>query len=287
MTITQFGVAGRFYECPRWHDGRWWLSDMRDHAVLSFSADGARREEARLSGRAGGIGWLPDGDLLVVAMDERQVLRRRAGGGLEPWADLAALCGDTAGFLNDMVVSAGGHAYVGFDADYRLYPDRGLLIRVDPAGRASVAARDMAMPNGMMFTPDGRSLIVAETMSTRFSQFSIAADGTLGDRRIWGDLAGRIDRRPAGRMPLPAERVALDGCTLDAEGHIWVADVRSTCLRVAPGGEIVDSVDLPDGLIAFACALGGADGRTLLVCGANDQREASRLFTTRVPVGAA
>lgn len=117
--ISEFGPPAHFYECPRWHAGRWWASDMRGRTVYSLSPDGEARVELSLDdARPGGLGWSPEGDMLVVSMERKALLRRdRAGGAFRPWVDLSALVAGTTGFLNDMAVSRSGHVYAGFDAD--------------------------------------------------------------------------------------------------------------------------------------------------------------------------
>ena len=176
-----------------------------------------------------------------------------------------------------MVVDALCRAYVGnfgFDLMAGADPAPAELIRVDPDGRAEVAADGLMFPNGTVITPDGATLIVGETFAARYTAFTISADGSLTDRRVWGEMESRF---------------APDGCALDAEGHIWSADgVGGRAARIAPGGEIVEEVRAPDGLGVFACMLGGDDGRTLLLCAApdffehrrQDRREAVLLTTT-------
>jgi sugar lactone lactonase YvrE len=165
------------------------------------------------------------------------------------------------------------------------------LKRVDPDGSVTVAAEGLLFPNGTVVTDDGSTLIVGETLGNRYTAFTIAADGSLSDRRVWAALGPEVVLGPAidtiGQL-----RVAVDGCTLDTEQHIWAADaIGGRCIRVAEGGDIVDEVTAPEGLGIFACALGGDDGRTLLLCCAPDYFEANRrdareavLLTTRVEV---
>ena len=171
-----------FLEGPRWHDGRLWISDFYTHRVLSCRADGSDvREEAEVPAQPSGLGWLPDGRLLVVSMRDQRVLRRETDGTLVTHADLAAV---TAGLVNDMVVDPAGRAYVGsfgFDlmaaAPVRTAP----LVRVDPDGAVAVVAEDLHFPNGSVVL-DG-VLVVAETFGNRISAFDVAADGSLGPRR--------------------------------------------------------------------------------------------------------
>jgi sugar lactone lactonase YvrE len=268
--------GGAFFESPRWHEGRWWVSDFYRHLVLTVDEDGRTEEVLTVEGQPSGLGWLPDGDLLVVSMRDHRVLRRSADGSVSVHAELAQYCG---GHLNDMVVSADGRAYVGnfgFDLMAFADPAPATLVRVDPDGTATVAAEDLLFPNGSVITPDGRTLIVGETAGARYTAFTIEPDGSLSDRRVWAQVA----ETPVigGFMETIGQlKFGPDGCGLDAEEHIWSADeVNARCARVAPGGEIVDEIAAPDGLNIFACMLGGEDGRTLLMCAAPDFAETNR-----------
>ncbi len=283
--------GGAFFESPRWHDGRWWVSDFYRHLVLAVSTSGEAREVLEVEGQPSGLGWLPDGSMLVVSMRDHRVLRWSADAGVRVHADVSEYCG---GHLNDMVVATDGRAYAGnfgFDLMAGGDPAGANLIRIDPDGTASVAAEDLLFPNGSVITPDGSTLIVGETAGARYTAFTINDDGSLSDRRVWAQVA------PTPEFTTLAETLGQlqfgpDGCGLDAEGHIWCADeVNARCVRIAPGGAIVDEIAAPDGLNCFACMLGGDDGRTLLICAAPDFAEESRsaaregvLLTTEVEV---
>jgi sugar lactone lactonase YvrE len=246
-----------FGEGPRWHTGRLWFSDFYDHAVKSVDASGNVRTELAIDDHPSGLGWLADGRLLVVSMNKRQVLRVDPDG-VRVHADLSRVAEYRA---NDMVVDGQGRAYVGnfgFPLDEALR-SRGVegvlaehplanLARVDPDGSVHVAAQDMHFPNGSVITPDGRTLIVAETLALRLTAFDIAADGSLSNRRVWAPVGMR----------------APDGICLDAAGNVWIANaIAPECVLVAPGGEILATVstDQP----CYACMLGGGDGRTLFM----------------------
>jgi sugar lactone lactonase YvrE len=283
--------GGAFFEGPRWRDGRWWVSDFYRHVVLTVETDGRAAEVMTVEGQPSGLGWMPDGSLLVVSMRDHRILRRAEDGTVTEHADVSEFC---HGHLNDMVVDARGRAYTGeFGFDLMAFgdPALGVLIRVDPDGTASVAAKDLAFPNGSVITPDGSTLIVGETAGSRYTAFTIEDDGSLTDRRVWAQVA------PPPPITTFEETISQlkfgpDGCGLDAEGMIWSADeVNARCVRLAPGGEIVDEVAAPEGLNCFACMLGGDDGRTLLICAAPDFLEQSRiaaqdavLLTTTVDV---
>jgi sugar lactone lactonase YvrE len=291
--MTPLFEGGHYFECPRWHDGRWWAVDFYRYAVFSYDTDGREEKVVEVEGQPSGMGWLPGGDLLVVSMKDRRVLRRASDGTVSEHADVSAL---TSGHLNDMIVDRTGRAYAGnfgFDLMGGGMPDVATLVRIDPDGSASVAAEDLWFPNGMVITDD-RTLIVAETFAARFTAFRIADDGSLADRRIWAQVEPSPEPGDTEAM-LGAVTFGPDGCALDAEGHVWAANALGGVLcRVAPGGQIVDEIAVPEGLGVFACALGGEDGRTLIACAAPDffeeARKAAReavLLTATVEVGRA
>lgn len=242
-----------FGEGPRWRDERLYFSDMHSQAVLTVDLEGKCERVVSVPEDPSGLGWLPDGRLLVVSMRDRRVLRMEPGGDLVLHADLA----DLAGFYcNDMVVDREGRAYVGnFGYDLHGGGTRttAALILVTPEGNARIAAADLDFPNGTVITDDGRTLIVGETMGQRLTAFDIASDGSLSNRRPWAELPG----------------VLPDGIALDAEGAIWVASpISHGCFRVLEGGEITHKVEVERQ--AFACMLGGPERKDLFICTAGD-----------------
>jgi sugar lactone lactonase YvrE len=289
--LTALYEGGRYFEGPRWHDGRWYVSDFYDQAVYAVGEDGHSEEVLRVPQQPSGLGWLPDGSLLVVSMRDHTLLRRAPDGSVSVHADVSEHCG---GHLNDLVVDAEGRAYVGnfgFDLMGGGEPRYAKLVRVDPDGSVAVAADELMFPNGAVI--DGDTLIVAETMGGRLAAFTIAPDGSLTDRRVWAQISPTPEMGPLAEM-LSAGGFAPDGIALDADGHVWAADaLGGRAGRIAPGGEIVEEIRAPEGMGCFACALGGADGHTLLLCSAPDFNEEARkaareavLFTTQVEVGA-
>ncbi|HSC02789.1 MAG TPA: SMP-30/gluconolactonase/LRE family protein [Solirubrobacteraceae bacterium] len=275
-TLTPLLEGGGFFEGPRWHGGRWWVSDFYRHAVYAVGTDGSEELVVEVENQPSGLGWLPDGSLLIVSMKDQRILRRDDEGRVSTHADLGSF---TESPLNDMVVDTSGRAWVGcFGFDLMAFADPQLapLMRVDPDGTATLAADEMMFPNGSVITPDGGTLIVGETAGCRYTAFTIQRDGSLTDRRVWAQLAPTPELGPLQEM-LAKMTVGPDGCTLDAEGHIWSADeAGARCIRIAPRGEIVDEIRTPEGLGCFACALGGEDGRTLLLCAAPDFLETNR-----------
>jgi sugar lactone lactonase YvrE len=249
----------RYGEGPRWHDGRLWYSDFFDRAVHAIDLDGNDERIVEVAEQPSGLGWMPNGDLLVVSGLDRRVLRWD-GSALVHYADLAAHCPFHA---NDMVVDDRGRAYVGnFGFDYeRFLEDEGMdalfsepgppsttVCRVDTDGTVHVVAEEMAFPNGMVLTPDGRTLICAETLALRLTAFDVAVDGSLSNRRVWADLSSQL--------------AAPDGICLDADGAVWIAAATTPRLmRIAEGGDVLDQIDTS--MPAFACMLGGPDGRHL------------------------
>ena len=236
-----------FPEGPRWREGRLWFSDMHAHEVVAMAPDGARETMFAAEGPVSGLGWLPDGRMLVVSMVDMRLLRIEPDGRAALHADLSSIA---TGRCNDMVVDAKGRAYVGnfgFEFGDEMKPAR--MARVDPDGRVSEAADALIFPNGAVITPDRRTLIVAETFGGGLTAFDIADDGLLSNRRRWAGLP---------------ERVAPDGICLDAEGAIWVASpTTNDVLRVREGGQIAARIEADQGV--YACMLGGEDRRTLYV----------------------
>lgn len=243
-----------FGEAPRWHGERLVFSDIADHAVKALTPDGRIETVVELGERRpSGLGWLPDGRLLIVSMRDHKLLRLDPGQ-LTEVADISAYCG---GHANDMVVDAEGRAYIGnLGCDYEaanveFHPTH--IVRVDPDGSVSAVARRVLCPNGMVISEDGRTLIAAESPAGRLTAFDIAADGSLSGRRVFAELPKKV-------MP--------DGICLDTEAAIWVASpTTKEFLRVHEGGRISERITAPRS--AIACMLGGEDRRTLfaITCG--------------------
>ncbi len=269
VTIETLFSGGCFFEGARWHDGAWYVSDMYGGEVWRITPDGRSEIMARVEGQPSGLGWLPGGDMLIVSMTGRKILRRHADGALLLHADVA---GATPFLINDMHVTADGHAYIGnigFDPAIAFRPGPTNLVHVAPDGRVSVAATGLLFPNGTVHSRDGRTLIVGESLGNRMTAFTIQPDGQLTDQRIWARFGPPPDPADYSMEVLHALDLAPDGCAIDAEDRIWVADAANNRVcRVAEGGAILAEIAVPAGLGAFACALGGADGRTLLICAA-------------------
>jgi sugar lactone lactonase YvrE len=291
MTDTATTVVDgfAFLEGPRWHEDRIWFSDFYTHRVLSAREDGSDlRVEAEVPQQPSGLGWLPDGRLIVVSMRDRKLLRREADGTLVTHADLSE---HAAGYLNDLVVDAQGRVYVGnfgFDLMAGAPLEPAPLHRVELDGTVTVAAPELWFANGSVLTADG-VLLVNETFGNRISAFDVGADGELSNHRVWAEFGPLPTERAVDKM-LAQLSVAPDGGCLDAEGGWWAADaMNGRLIRVTEGGTITDEVSPGTGV--FACALGGTDGKTLFACAAPDFDEHARsaaregkLIATRVQV---
>ena len=242
-----------FPESPRWYGGFLWISDVVDRKVHKIDLDGNTERVLTLSDQPSGLGFLPDGSLLVVSMSERLILRWH-NNRLERHSDLSQSVNTD---LNDMVVSNNGYAYVGnygFDKDWRA----ACLSIVRPDGASEIVARELHFPNGCVLSEDGARLIVAETFGNKLTEFQVAPNGELGERREFADL----------------QNVAPDGICLCSDGSVWVAAAaRPEFLKVHEGGRISARVSVP-GRQAIACALGGEDGQTLFCCTADEDFEA-------------
>lgn len=275
--ITTVVSDQSYLEGPRWHDGRIWFSDFYLNRVCSAAEDGSDlRTEAEVPQQPSGLGWLPDGRLLVVSMRDKRVLRREPDGTLVTHADLAGL---VVGVPNDMVVDDQGRAYVG-EFGFDLMGGGPLatadLLRVDPDGTVTPVANGLWFANGSVITDDG-VLLVDETFGNRVSAFDILPDGGLGARRTWAQF-GELPTETEQAAALPQIVIAPDGCCLDAEGALWIADgLGGRLIRVREGGEIAEEIAVGTGV--FACMLGGADGRTLFACAAPDFYEHARRDT--------
>lgn len=245
QTTTSLCGGFCFGEGVRWFEGLVWFSDMLGEAMHTVTLAG-EMSTLPLPGHApSGLGFRPDGSLLIVSTRRREILRYDG----DTVQSIAALDHLASADLGDMVVDERGHAYVGSQAR-----TGGVVIRIDPDGGASVVADDLDFPNGMVLTPDGRTLIVAESTARRLTAFTVAADGGLTDRRVFADA---LEGPP-------------DGLAIDAEGGVWASLVLANAfVRVRDGGEVTDRVLIGDRM-AIACALGGPEGRTLFMLSSTD-----------------
>jgi len=267
-----------FGEAPRWRDGWLYLSDIHADRVLRVSPDfGGYEVVAELDCPPSGLGWLPDGRMLVVSMHDRKILRQEGDGFVEH-ADLSEIA---TWHANDMVVDDAGTAYVG-NFGFRIAPVRdeactAAIAKVTADGRVSIAADGFWFPNGAVITADRKTFIVAESSARCLTALTIAGDGTLTDRRLWGQMA---------------ENQLPDGICLDAEGAIWIASPPSReVVRMAEGGRILERI--PTEQEAIACMLGGKDGCTLFILTAEGRdpdwcraHHVARVLSTRVEVPA-
>ncbi len=244
-----------FGEGPRWHEGRLWFSDMHDQRVWALDpATGVKELIAVIPEDPSGLGWTPEGDLLVVSMQDRSLVRVAGSqpvGAVTHVADLSAFA---TFHCNDMVVDGSGRAYVGnfgFDLHGGGAPVPASVVIVEPDGRVRLGADGFGFPNGSVITHDGRTLVVAESGARKLTAFDLDSDGSMSNRRVWADLG----------------RLVPDGICLDPHGDIWIADpIHGGCHLIREGGEVLASVETPEGFGAFACALGDLDGQTLFVC---------------------
>lgn len=242
---SPFSAGHQFLEAPRWHAGHLWASDFFAQQVLRFDGDGSHQAVAKVEGAPSGLGFLADGSVLVVSQATAKVLRIAADGTITEYADFSDIA---TGLGNDMLVSPSGHAYVG-NFGFALGsedPRTTNLAHVDPEGHVRRVPGEVLFPNGAALTPDGRTLLLAETFTHRISAFDVAADGSLTNLRLWAQL-------PESFHP--------DGIALDSEGGVWFGNAlnpgdESGFYRVLEGGEITDHIPTP-GTWSIACAFGG------------------------------
>ena len=247
-----------FGEGPRWHEDKFYFSDFYSHKVYTLDLEGNHEVIVEVPNQPSGLGWMPDGTMLIVSMKDRKLLSFRDKT-LEERADLSGL----AGFhCNDMVVDSKGNAYIG-NFGFNTYEGEEVkstnLILVRPGEEPCVAADNILFPNGTVITEDEKTLVVGETYAAKLTAFDINEDASLSNRRVWADLTQSIDD---GNVPVP------DGMCLDAEGAIWVASPSTAdVIRVKEGGEILERIPVETN--AYACMLGGKDRKTLFICTSN------------------
>lgn len=249
MQPTPLANGFCFGEGPRWFEGLLWFSDMLGEAVHTVDLQGSM-STLPLPGRApSGLGFRPDGSLLITSTADRQILRYD-GDTVSVIADLGEV---VPANLGDMVIDQTGRAYVGSQAR-----EGGVIVRIDLDDTVTVAARDLDFPNGMVITPDGSTMVVAESTGRRLASFTIDADGELSDRRLFAD---GLEGPP-------------DGIALDANGGVWASmTLAGEFQRIVSdprgAGTVTDRIDMGD-RAAIACALGGPEGRTLFLLSSTD-----------------
>ena len=248
-----------FGEGPRWFEGLLWFSDMLGEAVHTADLRGSLTTLPLPGHSPSGLGFRPDGTLLIASTEDRQVLRYDG----ETVVTIADLADVAPANLGDMVVDDAGRAYIGCQAF-----SGGVIVRLHPDDSATVVAEDLDFPNGMVITEDRTTLIVAESTARRLSAFTIGDSGDpagLADRRIFAD---GLDGPP-------------DGIALDAAGGVWVSmTLAHQFERITEGGAVTDRIDM-DERVAIACALGGPERRTLFLLSSTDAYP-QRLVGTRL-----
>lgn len=264
-----------FIEGPRWHEGALWFSDFYDEAIFRVVPGERPEKVVSVPQQPSGLGWLPNGDLLVSSMLDKTLYRWSETQGLNKYADVSTIAERR---INDMLVDPSGRAWVGnfgFVHQDGESIAAGTLARIDTDQSVHAAARDLLFANGMVLVNGGKTLIVAETYRGCLTAFDIQSTGDLVNRRLWAQL-------PEGDVP--------DGICVDAEEGIWVASpTTGSVLRVLEGGDVTDSIQT--GRKAIACALGGSLGQTLFICTSNStdrhiclESRAAAIHALEVPI---
>jgi len=284
MKTTVLADNLKFLEGPRWREGRLWFSDMFAQRVMSVDLNGDLQTVVELEDVPSGLGWTPEGRLLVVSAMDRRLLRLEDEGLVEV-ADLSGLVSYPC---NDMVVDGQGRAYIGnmgYDfGNPQATPMPGLILLVTTEGEGSarIVAEGLAFPNGMVITADGKTLIVGESHAARLTAFGIRPDGSLSPGRVWAQF------EDWGDFGTHEGQITPDGMSLDAEGAVWVASPNTRdVLRVREGGEITHRIPL--GAFPLACMLGGPERRTLFILTTesldpSDSKAQGRIETIQIDV---
>lgn len=249
-TRTEFASGHHFLEGLRWHAGSLWASDFFAKTVMTFAPDGTATTVAEIDGMPSGLGFLPDGSVLVVSQLDATVVKIAPDGSLSTYADFSSIAGGPG---NDLIVTSTGHSYVG-NFGFAIGtedPKPTALAHIDPAGTMTRVGGDVLFPNGMALTPDGK-LLMAETFRHQITAYDIETDGTLSNQRVWALLDDAFNP---------------DGIALDSDGGVWFGNALtagdpSGFYRVVEGGEITDKVPVPEAQ-AVACTFGGDNLDTL------------------------
>lgn len=252
-------------EGPRWHEGRLYVSDMMTHQVLVLDPDGGFRQVCEVAGQPSGLGFLPDGTMLISSMLDKR-LYAYSHGRLSQYADLSHVA---RGPINDMVVDAHGRAYVGH-AGASGFAEKlpAEVFLVDSDGKISVAADGLACPNGMVLSHDGRTLTVAESFAYRLSAFDVDTAGQLSNRRILAQFGPEPEEGARLHHMLDSGFAFPDGIDIDPESNVWVANPNGPgpgVLCLDPDGRLADSIDTGHEGV-YAVAVGGDDMKTLFLC---------------------
>ena len=248
----QLAASLKFAEAPRWKNDRLWFSDVHDYKLKTVTLDGVVSVVAAVPSRPSGLGFLPDGRLLMATALDCKLWTVTSTGQVTEVADLSHLA---QGVLNDMVVDGAGRAFVG-DTGFKMGtgqpPRPGRVLCWQEGRQARVVAEEVVFPNGCVVTPDGARFLIAETMAKRVSAFTISKDGSLSDRTVFAELES-----------------PPDGLCLDTEAALWVGlPHASAFIRVTADGKIDRSI--PSAApFAVTCALGGPNRRTLFLCSAD------------------
>jgi len=263
-TLADSTTGLKFTESPRWHNGKLWFLDIHDKRIKTVDLSGSVATVLEVPFLPNAFGLTPEGTFVVGDAFQRRIYRME-GTVLKQVADISNV---TTFCLSDGIVDAKSRLYVG-DIGYNFLDPAArpvetcVIVLVGTDGRASVVADKLFFPNGMVITPDGRTLIVGETLGHRLTAFDIKEDGSLGNRRVWAQL-------PSSVSP--------DGICLDAEGGVWCANPEGedSVVRVREGGEITDRIRVATH--AYAVMLGGPQRRHLFIStsGSHDPAEIHR-----------
>ena len=275
-----------FGEGPRWHENKLWFSDFYSHKVMTLDENNSLEAVCEVPSQPSGLGWLPNGDLLIVSMLDRKILKFSEGS-ISVHADLSEY---VAHKCNDMVVGRDGTAYVGNfgmgDAGESLNSTHLMIVKSD--GTVLKGPDNLLFPNGTVITEDGKKLIIAETLGAKLTSFDIEDNGELTNRKLWArtsPLFSLLIIKFLSSMGFDLSKVDFskysknlhvpDGICLDEKNGIWIASpTTKAVVRIEKGGNITDKINTPKG--AFACMLGGKERKTLyvIISNSSDPEEA-------------
>ncbi len=254
-----------FPESPRWHRGSFYCCSIDEGTVFRIHQDGSKEVVVKHQDGDWLSGWAfisPDNDEMVLTSCMKRKLFHYDGSHLHEVADLSPVATHN---INDMICAQSGAMFVGsvnfeFGKVNPAEAPHSPLVAVSASGEVSIASNKTGFANGMVITPDGQRLIVADSIRCCLHQWRLDAHGTLSEHSIFASVPGAV----------------MDGICLDAEGGVWVTAGHRGVFRVLETGEITDEVDIGN-TGATACMLGGEDGRTLLIT-ASDSHDRNIIY---------
>jgi sugar lactone lactonase YvrE len=228
--------AALFPEGPVWHEGKLWYVEYAGQTIKTWDGNSVATFWRQDGCGPSAVAPLPDGRLMVTCYDAGTMVTVSPAGETVATADAAA---DGTRFVgpNDLVVDKEGGVWFTCSGPWESGPIVGRIFRIAPDGTITPAADDLHYANGIALSPDGETLYVNESEAYRTIAFTIGADGTLTDRRLFVRLADVLDG---------ASGHYADGVKVDAAGNLWIGEYsEGVIVQVDPSGKLLRTIEVP------------------------------------------